>query len=819
MKRTNTKLAFVVILGCFICLALIYGVVNPIFESPGEVQHFYYARHIARTGSLAVQDPSQVALYRQEGSQPPLYYLLGAALISWVNTDDAEVVIRENPHVNLGVAQAFGNKNALVHTRAEGFPYRGVPLAVHLLRLLSIGLGALTVCATYALGREVFPDQPIVALLAATFNAFLPQFVFMSASVNNDIAVAATASWTVVVLARCLRLGFYRSECSLCHSERSEESRPPRDGEILRFAQNDQSRLPSTTETPKGGRVSFLPALLGVLVGLTVLSKLSGLSVGPLVVLGLVWWAWRERRWIEAFRHGLTVCAVATAVGGWWYARNWTLYSDPLGLQTMLDVVGRRDTFGFSDLLFELEGLRLSFWGLFGWFNVLMARWTYYVYDIVAIIGLIGLVVLIAARTHRSLRPSSSGAGSRLLVIVGLLVWQVAVLVALVYWTSSTTGSQGRLLFVTLAALCVLWAGGIMALIPRQLETRYVASLQIQWLVWGGLALLWFGLALSAPFLYIEPAYTRPPILGVDDLPSSLNRLDVTFGDKMKLLGYEMPEPRTSRYSGGIEGGNYWSVRRGTPLQLTLCWQSLAEMDRDYTVFVHLFGRGDRPIGQEDTYPGGGNAPTTEWLPGQIICDRYEVLVVPEAKAPSIGAVDVGVYDLDTQERLAAYDRDMRPMEQVLLSPFKVDTWAPHQYDIENEVYFDLGAEVRLVGYRIEREVDEGESVLKVALYWRARVVPASDYTVFVHLLDADDRLIAQHDGQPVGSDYPTSFWDEGETVKDEHVLALPGDFKAGEYHLRVGMYRADTGQRLDVTDVEGQALGNSILFYWSEKG
>ncbi len=161
----QVKRPFWCILGCFIFLSMLYSVVNPIFESPDELQHFHYVRHIARTWTLAVQDPAQVAPYRQEGSQPPLYYLLGAALIAWVDTDDAERSIRENPHVNLGVPQAFGNKNMVVHTQAEGFPYRGVSLAVHLLRLLSIGLGAMTVCATYALGREVFPDKPSVALL------------------------------------------------------------------------------------------------------------------------------------------------------------------------------------------------------------------------------------------------------------------------------------------------------------------------------------------------------------------------------------------------------------------------------------------------------------------------------------------------------------------------------------------------------------------------------------------------------------------------------------------------------------------------------
>lgn len=757
----QTKWLFPCILGCFIVLAVLYSVVNPIFESPDELQHFYHVRHIAQTWTLAVQDPAQAALYRQEGSQPPLYYLLGAALIAWVDTSDAESSVRENPHVNLGVPQAFGNKNMVVHTEAESFPYRGVSLAVHLLRLLSIGLGVMTVCATYALGREVFPDRPAVALLAATFNAFLPQFVFMSASVNNDVAVAATGSWTAVILVRFPRTG--------------------------RFAPYR------------------LSALAGALLGLSTLSKLSGLSLLPLAALSLLWWGWREHRQTEAFRHGLLVGVVVLAVAGWWYARNWLLYGDPLGLQTMLDVVGRRDGFGFADLVFELEGLRLSFWGLFGWFNVLMDRWVYHIYDGLLIAGTIGLVLAIATKPVSSFGLERFNRRFRRTLIIGLLVWQVVVFGALVYWTRSTTGSQGRLLFVTLAAFCVLWAAGLVWWL-----SRFVPSLE--WPVCAVLALVWFGLALSAPFLYIHPAYARPPRLSVGDLPSSLNRLDITFDDKLRLLGYEMDGPKLSSESEANETNRWPTIKRGTPLALTLCWMSLAKMDRDYTVFVHLFGRGGRPIGQEDTYPGGGNAPTSEWQVGELMCDRYEVLVAPEAKAPSVGSVDVGVYDLETRERLVPYGSDMRPMERVLLAPFKVATWAPPRYDIGHPVHFELGEHARLVGYRVERELGAQGFVLNVSLYWQARGAPAEDYTVFVHLLDEEGQLVSQHDGEPVGGDYPTSFWDEGETVKDEHALTLPAGVELQQLSLRVGMYRGDTGQRLNVADAQGQTVGDSVL-------
>ena len=742
------------VIAAFVVLAAVYGWVNPIFEAPDELQHFYYVRHIAQTGTLAVQDPRQVALYRQEGSQPPLYYLLGAALTSWIDTRDADQQVRENPHVALGVPQAFANKNAVIHTEAERFPFQGVPLAVHLLRLLSTALGALTVWATYLLGREVFPKRPRLALLAATFNAFLPQFLFLSAAVSNDVIVAATVAWTMIVLARGLRLGF------------------------------DWRRA----------------ILLGVLLGLAALSKLGGLSAALLVLAGLAWW-WRRR---TATAHGsaeqeapriqrrpsaaqvfAVVAAVAAIVGGWWYARNVVLYGDPFGLRTMLDVVGRREEFGPSDFLFEMEGLRLSFWGLFGWFNVLMARWMYAFYDILAVIGVGGWLVW-GWRGIRARRTGGQGAEKigQTELLLGLLLWLLIVGLALVRWTWSATGSQGRLLFAALPAICLLWAGGLGAWMPRRYERAIVT----------GLAAVWLILAASVPFLYIAPAYAHAPRLSMDALPASLNRLDVTFGDKIKLLGYEMPEQR---------------VRRGTPLPVTLYWQALAPVERDYTAFVHLFGRADQPIGQEDTYPGGGNDPTSQWKPGEVLRDQHEVLAVPEARAPGAGTVDVGLYDFETKQRLPAFDRDGHPLERVMLSPFKLTTWAAPQYKIESPVRFGVGPDIELVGYRLGEGAQPGQP-LKIALYWRARAAPPEDYTVFVHLVNTAGELVAQHDGQPVGGDYPTSFWDAGETVKDEHEIELPAGLAPGEYRVQVGLYRPADGARLRVTDTESRDIGDS---------
>jgi hypothetical protein len=57
-------------------LAVLYSVSTPIFEASDEVSHYAVVQHIADTGTLPVQQPGVKSPWEQEGSQPPLYYLV-----------------------------------------------------------------------------------------------------------------------------------------------------------------------------------------------------------------------------------------------------------------------------------------------------------------------------------------------------------------------------------------------------------------------------------------------------------------------------------------------------------------------------------------------------------------------------------------------------------------------------------------------------------------------------------------------------------------------------------------------------------------------
>lgn len=116
--------------------------------------------------------------------------------------------------------------------------------------------------------------------------------------------------------------------------------------------------------------------------------------------------------------------------------------------------------------------------------------------------------------------------------------------------------------------------------------------------------------------------------------------LHLNLGSRVALLGYALNTDR---------------LAPGETLLLTLYWQTLAPMDRRYTVFTHLLDATNRIRGQMDSEPLGGSLPTDLWTVGQVIQDNY-ALTVDAGAAPGPYLLEAGMYLLATGERLPVYD-------------------------------------------------------------------------------------------------------------------------------------------------------------------
>jgi hypothetical protein len=88
----------------------------------------------------------------------------------------------------------------------------------------------------------------------------------------------------------------------------------------------------------------------------------------------------------------------------------------------------------------------------------------------------------------------------------------------------------------------------------------------------------------------------------------------------------------------------------------------------------------------------------------------------------------------------------------------------------------------------------------------------AGDYKVFVHLVGEGGRIWSQHDSVPAGWQRPTTGWEVGEVIVDEHRLPIGPEASADRYTIFVGMYDPATMQRLPLEDEAGHRLPDDCL-------
>lgn len=110
---------------------------------------------------------------------------------------------------------------------------------------------------------------------------------------------------------------------------------------------------------------------------------------------------------------------------------------------------------------------------------------------------------------------------------------------------------------------------------------------------------------------------------------------------------------------------------------------------------------------------------------------------------------------------------------------------------------YQFGTAIRLAGFDWDvSDPGDGTRRVTVTLHWDAAARPDRDYTVFVHLLGPDGRVLGQHDGPPAGGRWPTGLWRPGESVLDQHTIELPAG-QPDPAAVRIGLYDPRTQDRL----------------------
>jgi len=318
----------------------------------------------------------------------------------------------------------------------------------------------------------------------------------------------------------------------------------------------------------------------------------------------------------------------------------------------------------------------------------------------------------------------------------------------------------------------------------------------------------WFRAAYEPVAQFADPRFWGSPVTvyrrtvprsvvgAVSALPPSAVPLSLRFGPSIRLIGYELAKSE---------------VRPGEPLDVTLYWQSSAPLSENLVAFVHLLGEHDLVIAQRDGVPCMGGCPLPSWPLGEIVADRT-LLALPEATyAPDQAVLEVGLYSPQNGQRLPVCAASGQMVGDN--ARFGAVDVLPNPGEVPNPLHINFDNRIALVGYDLSRRVVSPGEALRVTLYWQALSPMSEDYTVFVQLLgEGTDSVWGQQDGQPQGGQAPTSGWQPGQIVRDEYEVVVDEATPPLVCIVEVGLYNADTDQRLAVLDSDGRAYDNRAL-------
>ena len=110
-----------------------------------------------------------------------------------------------------------------------------------------------------------------------------------------------------------------------------------------------------------------------------------------------------------------------------------------------------------------------------------------------------------------------------------------------------------------------------------------------------------------------------------------------------------------------------------------------------------------------------------------------------------------------------------------------------------------------------ERRLAGGTS-LPIALYWQTDLPIAQRYKATLQLLNQQNQVIGQQDGEPGGGGLPTTGWQPGAQIVDKRGVYVPVGAPPVEYRLILALYDAETGKRLPVAGGDALALGAVTL-------
>lgn len=230
----------------------------------------------------------------------------------------------------------------------------------------------------------------------------------------------------------------------------------------------------------------------------------------------------------------------------------------------------------------------------------------------------------------------------------------------------------------------------------------------------------------------------------------------------------------------------------GAVLPLNWTWQKTDDSNRNVQAQLLWLAEDDALVDRSAAGPLVAGYDTADWRRGEVNRGHFALIVPPSLPG--------GRYNL----ALELLDARGQPLGPNLPLDQQLDVVAPQrQFDAPDfalPAAADWDNGISLLGYSLDSQGS-------LSLVWRAHKLLAVSLHLFVHILDAQERIIAQWDGMPVEWTRPTTSWLPGEYLTTRHAFDLP----PGQYQLAVGWYAPATGERVSIGALDAFQLPSSL--------
>lgn len=296
----------------------------------------------------------------------------------------------------------------------------------------------------------------------------------------------------------------------------------------------------------------------------------------------------------------------------------------------------------------------------------------------------------------------------------------------------------------------------------------------------------------------------RSPYLSA--MPGMRYPLDRYFANGMKLLAYDLQPDAVDLSSGAqkVRLHLFWQGDETNSADAAeargVKWWSRSEFD----VFAHLIA-GDT-VWQTANHRFLGERRLL--AQGDILEDVRE-FSLPKDTPPGKAHFEIGLYYYsnadssgDPNPRIPLVNLEGQAVDDMVTLGGMAIGLIPRVDQVPSlHIGADFEDHIRLTDLRIAQDANEPLAI-EAVLDWQALDRPEMDYTAFVHLVDQDQKIVAQYD-QPLGGvTNPTHLWAPKETVRAVFPLRLPAGANVDDLTLRIGLYNTYSGDGLPILGV-----------------